>query len=322
MTSSLKRVTVSRDNLEESNRNLTLAQNKLAELHKVLAASHEFSSKLIEQSPVGIIIVTDFNKIHDINTTGAKILGRPKQQIIGLPFNDFFPSGAPGYSFQFMDEAMMVQAEHTCLGKAGQRIPILMNVIELKNELNEDIVVSTFVDISFQKEAEEKLRKLAITDELTGLLNRRGFMDMADRLLKLLSRSKSDIYLLYADLDNMKWINDTFGHQAGDQALLDTAAILRETFRQSDILGRLGGDEFAALLAVDSGSEDEETVTRRLHEKLAILNSMEPRSFTLEISTGIAKFEHSNPISLEELMSRADDLMYACKIRRKKKVGE
>lgn len=321
MTNSLKQVTVSRDNLEESNKKLQLAQKQLAESHRVLEASHEFSQHLIEQSPVGIVIVEDLNKIADINAAGAKILHRTKEQIVGLQFNDFFLSGTQDYSFQSMDKSMMIQAEHTCRGNAGQLIPILMNFIELKNEENNNIVLCTFVDISSQKDAEEKLRKISITDELTGLLNRRGFIEMAAGQLKLANRSRNDLYLLFADLDNMKWINDTLGHQAGDQALLDAADILRETFRQSDILGRLGGDEFAALLPVDTGREDEETVTKRLRDNLKTLNSIKPRSFSLEISTGIARYEHCNPISLEDLMSKADDLMYACKMDRKKKNG-
>ncbi len=317
MTTSLKQVTVSRDNLEESNRNLKQAQDQLAQSHRILTASHEFTKQLIEQSPIGIVIITGHNIIEDINAAGAQILRRPKEQIISRPYSDFFLSESP----PSRQDAASIQTEQTCIGRGGQSIPVLINFIKLKNEQNDDIVLSTFVDISAQKNAEEKLRRISITDELTSLLNRRGFVNMASRQLKLAIRSHNDLYLLFADLDNMKWINDTFGHQTGDQTLVDTADLLRNTFRQSDILGRLGGDEFAALLSVDSGQEDEKTVIGRLNDNLTAFNNLPQRKFSLELSTGIAKFDHSNPVSLEELMSRADDLMYACKTKRKKKSG-
>src|SRR4030042_4829587 len=95
---------------------------------------------------------------------------------------------------------------------------------------------------------QKRIRSMLVTDELTGLYNRRGFFTFAEQEIKLANRLRRELYLLYADLDNLKEINDSFGHMEGDSVLIETAKILRETFRQSDIIARIGGDEFVAIL--------------------------------------------------------------------------
>ena len=112
---------------------------------------------------------------------------------------------------------------------------------------NCEYIVANFIDISERKSLENKLHELSVTDELTGLLNRRGFNTLAERQLEIADRSKSSIHLIYTDIDNLKWINDNFGHAAGDKALKEVASAL-STLRKSDIVGRLGGDEFAILI--------------------------------------------------------------------------
>ena len=100
-------------------------------------------------------------------------------------------------------------------------------------------------DITDRKKVEEELRAATMTDYLTGLLNRRGFFTLADQQCKLASRSKRAIALLYIDLDGFKHINDELGHEVGDQVLVETANILKRTFREADVIARIGGDEFS-----------------------------------------------------------------------------
>jgi two-component system cell cycle response regulator len=107
------------------------------------------------------------------------------------------------------------------------------------------------------------LRSLALVDELTGLYNRRGFLKIGEQHVKLADRAKREMSLLFVDLDHMKQINDTFGHQEGDQALIETAVILTKTFRRSDIIARIGGDEFA-ILAIEAHKSNVESLTTRL----------------------------------------------------------
>jgi diguanylate cyclase (GGDEF)-like protein len=126
--------------------------------------------------------------------------------------------------------------------------------------------------------------------------------------LKFAERIKKSIVLLFIDLDHMKWINDTLGHQEGDTSLVEIAAILRQTFRQSDIIGRMGGDEFA-VLAIDTAHEGRNTAAR-LRAALDSYNKSETRRYKLSLSVGAAHFDPENPSPLDELIAAADNLMY------------
>lgn len=174
-------------------------------------------------------------------------------------------------------------------------------------------MIEAAVDVTEQRTLENKLQEMSITDELTGRLNRRGFLLMAEQQLKAARRGENKLYLLYADLDNMKWINDTLGHEEGDAALRETATLLAATFRESDIIARLGGDEFVALLAAGPENADRERITERFSEGLAALNAGKQRRFTLKVSVGVAEYDPDQPIALEKLIAQADAMMYVVK---------
>jgi two-component system, cell cycle response regulator len=114
--------------------------------------------------------------------------------------------------------------------------------------------------------------------------------------------------LFFIDIDDMKWINDTFGHREGDKALLNSATVLNETFRESDIIGRIGGDEFA-ILAFDTTEMTPELIKSRLQNQLDIHNA-QSCLYKLSLSIGISYYDPADPISIDELMSKADSLMY------------
>jgi diguanylate cyclase (GGDEF)-like protein len=173
---------------------------------------------------------------------------------------------------------------------------------------NEPMMGGIAIDITERKLLEEELHRLSIVDELTGLYNRRGFLALSEQQLKFAERKTKNIILHFIDLDYMKWINDTLGHQEGDTALVEIAAILRQTFRKSDIIGRMGGDEFA-VLAIDTAHEERKTLAR-LRQALDSYNRSETRRYKLSLSVGTAHFDPENPISLDELIARADNLMY------------
>ena len=158
------------------------------------------------------------------------------------------------------------------------------------------------------KSLNDRVQSAYHNDELTGLCNRRGFLTFSEQQLKIAERTKENIVLLFIDLDHMKWINDTLGHQEGDTALVEIAAILRQTFRKSDIIGRMGGDEFA-VLAIDTAHEGRKTVAR-LRDALDSFNKSETRRYKLSLSVGAAHFYPENPSPLDELIATADNLMY------------
>jgi diguanylate cyclase (GGDEF)-like protein/PAS domain S-box-containing protein len=164
-------------------------------------------------------------------------------------------------------------------------------------------------DITERKKLEKNLRAAVITDDLTGLYNRRGFYTLAEQQRKLANRTKQLLSLLYLDLDNMKQINDDLGHKSGDQALVDTANILKRTFRESDIIARIGGDEFAVLLT-DHSPGIENIKIEHLLDNLRIQNEQAGRGYKLSLSIGISHYNPEYPCSIEELLTSADKLMY------------
>jgi diguanylate cyclase (GGDEF)-like protein len=148
------------------------------------------------------------------------------------------------------------------------------------------------------------LLRWAFRDDLTGLLNRRGFRLLAASRLDAARRGGRDVLLFYADLDGFKQINDRFGHAQGDQALSRVATSLKRTFRKTDILARIGGDEFVALVTDDPGCSPD-AVCRRLRENLARISS-EGTRYTLSISVGVARWDPKAIPSLRRMMDVAD----------------
>jgi diguanylate cyclase (GGDEF)-like protein len=163
---------------------------------------------------------------------------------------------------------------------------------------------------------QEKLRTISITDELTGLLNRRGFFALAEQQMKLHIRTKISMALLFADLDLFKTINDTWGHQQGDAALTSMADIFRQTLRESDIIARMSGDEFAVLL-MDTPESSIALITDRLQENIRSFNDRNHVPFKLSISLGIVAHDPNRVCTIDDLLKEADDLMYQNKLRKK-----
>ena len=141
-------------------------------------------------------------------------------------------------------------------------------------------------------------------------------MTLSDQQIRISNRTGRDLLLFFIDLDGMKWINDTLGHKEGDKALIEAAGVLRETFRESDIIGRMGGDEFAVLVLYTTDTSSE-LLQERLCLALDSCNSREKRPYQITFSTGTALYEPAAPATLDELMSKADALMYEEKKRKR-----
>jgi diguanylate cyclase (GGDEF)-like protein len=163
---------------------------------------------------------------------------------------------------------------------------------------------------------QEQTRGLLLTDDLTGLLNRRGFFALAEQQLKISKRNKKGLYVIYADLDGLKEINDAHGHIEGDQALVEIANVLRKNYREADIIARVGGDEFVVLSA-GTFHGNGAVLTSRLQNDLETLNSTRSRGYALFISVGSAYFDPQSPCSLMELLQKADKSMYEHKLFRR-----
>jgi len=168
-------------------------------------------------------------------------------------------------------------------------------------------------DVTERRHMVETIRTLSLTDELTGLLNRRGFTTLAEQQLRTSIRTRNRLWLLFADLDGLKDINDRLGHEAGDRALCEIAQLLRTgSFRDADLVARLGGDEFA-ILATEISRTDGDTIVRRVEDAVRRANEAPGREFALSLSAGVALFDPERPQTLDELIGEADRRMYQAK---------
>ncbi len=172
-------------------------------------------------------------------------------------------------------------------------------------------------DLTRMAEHEIAAIQLATMDELTMLSNRRGFEALSRHALELSRRLKKPAAFLYFDLDNLKQINDRFGHAEGDRALKTYAELLRHTFRESDVVGRLGGDEFAVLMTNASGAELDNAL-ERLQSAVDAHNQKSTRGYAIGFSYGRVTIDAAGHANVSDLMVEADTLMYQ---QKKKKDG-
>ncbi len=170
------------------------------------------------------------------------------------------------------------------------------------------LLVKAAHSIMMQSELLEELHQLALTDELTGFYNRRGFLVLGMQQLKMSRRRDEPLLLFFVDVDHLKLANDAHGHDEGDALLLRCAAVLKNTFRESDIVARLGGDEFA-VLAAEGADRSCEVILRRMEEHIREVNTRGGLT-ALSLSMGVSRFDPHAPVSLAELLTQADRNMY------------
>lgn len=290
----------------------------------LLQADHTRLQAILESAIHAIIVVNDKAQIIEWPSQAELLCGWSRDEIIGKPIFSLMPS-----RLRKKHKGILPQVLNGGMGKSfGKRIEtsiLYRDEFEVPVELavsltriGERLEFTVFMhDITERKNYEAQLHHVSITDELTGLFNRRGFMTLADRQLKVSTRNKDELFLLYADFDNMKWINDNLGHQVGDNALVETAVILKNTFRQADLIGRVGGDEFIVMISNRSKKKNEETVLKRLEKELKKANSLKHRKYMIQLSIGTVKCGQRKVQSIEELMVQADQQMYECKKEKK-----
>lgn len=295
---------------------------ELKETEEVLYQEKKRFLTLIENAPFGLILIDKYGNFVYVN---------PKfKELFGYDINDI-PNIETWFMLAFPEPEVrkkLIQSWFEELSHAtpGQKSEGVFNIIAkdkkekivdftaLKLHTGEQIV--SCLDITKQKILEKNLEKLNLTDELTGLYNRRGFIMLATQQIKIAERAKKGMLLFFIDLDHMKDINDSLGHQAGDMAIIEAASIMKDVFRESDILGRIGGDEFA-VLAIDTTDEIKNILITRLNKTIATYNSIKDRKYMLSFSVGVSCYDPNNPVDLDTLMSSADDLMYREKRNKK-----
>lgn len=283
-----------------------------------LRASEARARAISDSSLDGIIVMDGDGVITYFNKAAERVFGYAEHEVLGRRLHDVMVSEKarqqyyrklPAFDETGQCEVIGKTLELTGTRKDGSKFPLELSIssFRIKNKWHS---AGTVRDITRRKQLEEQLRMTAITDELTGLFNRRGFFRLAEQQCKLANRTKRKMSLLYIDLNDLKTINDTLGHDTGDRALIDCAAILKKTFRESDILARIGGDEFAVLLTEHSDVDIDSIVIGNLRTNTGIFNQEIKRNYMVSFSIGSAHFDPADPCSAGDLLLRADTAMY------------
>jgi diguanylate cyclase (GGDEF)-like protein/PAS domain S-box-containing protein len=268
---------------------------------------------------VGVVTTDPVGSVTFINLAGLLLTGLTIEQSLGtnLPelvsFVDQITGAAQEHPIKCVirEKKPLNQASHVLIVNSnGRTIPvndITSPIIGGKGELLG--VVMSFQDQTGCLRLEQELRLMTLTDDLTGLNNRRGFMLLSEQQLKVARRLGSEVAVVFIDMDGMKWINDTYGHIEGDRALVDTAHILRETFRDSDIIARIGGDEFVVMVT-DVNILSSEELAGRLYITTARHNERLLKPYKISLSVGIVLYDPLSHESIDAIIDRADKLMY------------
>ncbi|MCX5700459.1 MAG: diguanylate cyclase [Candidatus Omnitrophica bacterium] len=285
----------------------------LMELKKS-TVSNDYLESLINSMADMLVVVDVHLTILRVNRAVCGLLGYEEDELLGSPLTKLFSPTQTLFNNQDFREHIkkggLIDYEMHYRTKDDIDIPVLFSASIMKDkDKNVSFIICTAQDITILKKAEQELRALSLKDALTGLYNRRGLLALGEQQIRFARRNKEDVMLLFLDMDNMKWINDTFGHAEGDKALIDVAKVMKKTFRDPDIIARIGGDEFV-VIAVQAAKHEENTLINRLKSNLDARNKEEGHCCPLSLSIGVAICEALYIGSVDEFIKQADEMMY------------
>jgi diguanylate cyclase (GGDEF)-like protein/PAS domain S-box-containing protein len=283
---------------------------------------------------------SDLVRTHDLDAKATyvspsveRILGFTPEEFLALPplalvHPDDMALVKPHQGLPIYERFERAPLEYRLRHKDGSYRWLEMNFGTLKDAAGEVVgVQSSARDVTDRHQAEQRLatqadelRSLSLRDELTGLYNRRGWLELSKQGLRLAQREKRSAGVIFADLNGMKLINDLHGHEEGDRALRDTARVLKKACREVDVIARFGGDEFV-VFALDLDQVGLLALQQRVRTAILELNRSGERVFHLSMSVGAAFFEPETPEAIDELLDRADREMYEQKRARKHNGG-
>jgi diguanylate cyclase (GGDEF)-like protein/PAS domain S-box-containing protein len=312
-------------NVETSTAQAEQAKLHVAELNKYIAEQKRISQALVESeehfrnafdyAAIGMALVSPDGNWLRVNRSLCEIVGYAEGELLVSDFQAITNRDDLGNDLaeiyrMIAGEILTCQLEKRYIHKLGHDVWTSTNASLVRDAQGRPLhLIFQIQDITERKRAEAAIQTLSLADELTGLYNRRGFLAFSSQHLNSLLRSNKDVVVVYADLDGLKIINDSFGHKEGDRALIKTAELLKETFRSSDVLGRLGGDEFTVLAAVEPEGGVQKVISR-LQQRFDDYNALKMVPYKLSISIGVAERDADGTQSMEDLMALADLAMY------------
>lgn len=281
-----------------------------------------FSDGIVQTMTEGLVLTDSEGKFSFVNPAAASILGYTPGEMVDREVISFVPKDQHA-TLRKADErrakGIADRYELDFSSKDGSRKTVLVSGGPRFTGVQYGGTMAVLTDISDRKRMEQEIRALSLTDPLTNLYNRRAFIPLAEQQLKIAVRLNKRVYVLYSDVDSLKYINDTFGHKEGDRVLADVANVLKKSFRDSDLVARMGGDEFV-VLAMEAARVNSDIFLKRLQEKVDLYNSQPEiqNRYKLSLSTGISTFDPELPSPIEDLINRADSLMYEQKRNKKR----
>jgi diguanylate cyclase (GGDEF)-like protein/PAS domain S-box-containing protein len=269
---------------------------------------------LFAASPIAMVLVrSEDSTVLFGNKRCADLFGFTLEELQGKKSPDYYvdPKARDRVIGRVMAEGQVDGEVVLMRRSSGEQFWALLSARAIEFE-GAPALLAGISDITPQKRLEERLRELAMHDELTGLYNRRHFIELAEAELARVRRTGTPLSLVMVDIDHFKRVNDFFGHAIGDLALKELASAMRETLRGSDVPARFGGEEFVLLLT-DTGLEGALSVTERLRERVgrAEVPAGQDRAARFTISAGVAELAAGE--SFESVLARADEALYRAK---------
>lgn len=286
---------------------------------KVIEANLRILIKAVEQSPVSVIITDTKGLIQYVNPKFTQLMGYTPEETVGKTPRIIKGGFQTREFYQDMwDQLLSGKEWHGVFHNRTKAGTLVWEMGSISPIRDEDGAVTHFVgvkeDITELKSLQEQLEHMARHDQLTGLPNRFLFNDRLQQLLVQAKRRRARFALLFLDLDQFKQVNDTLGHEAGDQVLAETARRLTVCVRESDTVSRMGGDEFTILLGDVHGEADVKGIAEALATALIRPFQVGEVACTVGVSIGIALYPEDGQ-TMDELLSRADTAMYLVKKR-------
>jgi diguanylate cyclase (GGDEF)-like protein/PAS domain S-box-containing protein len=263
-------------------------------------------------------------QIVEVNEAACLALGYSRAQLLAMKADDVLAPEARGQvreRAQALADAGTLAYETVQITSDMQRMPVEVTarVVDIGGRR---LCLTVSHSIAAHKELEEFLRSLTDVDELTGLLNRRGFFVKVEEMRRRARRGDRQVLLMYVDLDGLKRINDERGHAAGDRLLVAAADVLRAAFRERDVVARLGGDEFVAMALLGRRHDellDRQSIEARLEQAMRAKREELGEEYDLSMSFGSMIANHAELEGIDDLLARADQRMYAAKRARRRK---
>ncbi|QHF47423.1 two-component system response regulator [Pseudomonas sp. S35] len=287
----------------------------LQRLSHDLESARAFNASVLDNAAEGILVVSEEGVIEYANPAISRLLNATIQELQGQDFLSFLQKphvptwlDSQMYAGYRKGETWRLHDALLRTGR-GQQVPVALSCAPLPAE--QKAMVVTVLDMSEVRHLHQQLEFQAVTDPLTGLLNRRGFYQAVENTLLRSERTEQSLVLLYLDLDGFKRVNDSLGHDAGDRVLRWVSEQLQGCLRSYDIIGRMGGDEFTALLELEF-PEQAAKISEKLIERVSVCQQVDGLDVMLGVSIGIATFPDCGA-DLNGLLRAADIAMYEAK---------